>query len=150
MHSFGDYKLKRIFINTENTNKKLTWVKKNYRNSLFSEVLRPEIAKTMSTTPITYFAQHFGFTMKSFKKVRSLRQNFKVLAYYKKWGKKIVSAVQHKYLPIVGVQFHPEKVLYEHKLRVHVNLTKASAMAAQELGRILFNNALENPNKFYD
>ena len=130
MHSFGDFKLKRIYINTENTNKKIKWVKKNYKNSLFDDVLRPEIAHTMSTTPISYFAQHFGFTIKSFKKVPTLNDNFKVIGYYKKWGKKIISAVQHKFLPIVGVQFHPEKILYEHKLRVHIKLTKASAMAA--------------------
>jgi hypothetical protein len=103
MHSFSDYKLKRTYINTENTSMAITWNKENFERSLFSKVLRPDIAETMSTTPIAYFAQHYGFTEVAFNNVPSLKENFMVVGYYEKLGKRIVSAVQHKFLPIVGV-----------------------------------------------
>jgi hypothetical protein len=42
--SFSDYKLKTVHINTENTNKKIIWDNTNFKNSMFNEVLRPEIS----------------------------------------------------------------------------------------------------------
>lgn len=77
-----------------------------------------------------------------------MNDNFKVLGYYKHKGMKIVSAIQHKHFPIVGVQFHPEKILFEHKSKVNTQLTKDSVRASQELSRILFDNALDNRNHF--
>lgn len=102
----------------------------------------------MTESPLSYFAHHFGFDMDAFEKDQNLNSAFKVVGFYRKNSKRIVSAIEHRSLPIFGVQFHPEKILFEHHLRVRVNLTKYSAMAAQEIGRIVFNYALENTNRF--
>ena len=147
VHTFGNYRLKRIYINTENQNKKIEWTD-NYRGSFFEDVLRQEVAEEMSNTPISYFAQHYGFTTRAMRLNRAIDSGFNVIGFYRKWGKKIVSAIEHRRFPIVGVQFHPEKVLFEHKIKVHTKLTRLSAMASQELARILFENALENRNRF--
>lgn len=48
----------------------------------------------------------------------------------------------------MGVQFHPEKILFEHKKKVNIQLTRDSARASQELSRILFDTALNNKNHF--
>lgn len=137
-----------MIINTENTNKKIEWSPENFETSEFKKVLRPEVASAMSDSPLSYFAHHFGFDMEGFTNDPNLNSAFKVVNYYRKFNKKIVSAIEHRSLPIFGVQFHPEKILFEHHLKVRVNLTRFSAMAAQELGRIIFNYALENPNTF--
>lgn len=86
--------------------------------------------------------------MSDFRKIKHLRDEFKILGYYKHKNTKVVSAIQHRKFPIVGVQFHPEKVLFEHKSKVNIQLTKDSMRASQELSRILFDNALENENSF--
>lgn len=150
IHAFSRYEIPRTYINTENKNMKIKWIKENYENSEFSKVLRKSIADTMSEEPISYFAQHFGFTLNAFNGQKPLRENFLPIGYYEKKGKKIVSAIQHKYFPIVGTQFHPEKVLFEHKNKVNVKLTRESAIASQELARILFDNAMKNTNVFHD
>lgn len=60
----------------------------------------------------------------------------------------VVAAIQHRKYPIVGVQFHPEKILFEHKNVVNIQLTRNSARASQELSRIIFETALRNKNFF--
>ena len=148
MYSFSDFKFRHLLINTENTNKKIEWSSENFATSQFKQVLRPEVIQAMSSTPLSYFAHHFGFDMDKFEANSDLNQAFKVVSFYRKFNKRIVAAIEHRSLPIFGVQFHPEKILFEHHLKVRVNLTKFSAMAAQEIGRIVFNYALENPNRF--
>lgn len=60
----------------------------------------------------------------------------------------VVAAIEHKEYPIVGLQFHPEKILFEHKKKVNINLTRNSARASQELSRVIFDVALDNKNHF--
>lgn len=68
--------------------------------------------------------------------------------YKKKNGEEIIAAIEHRKYPIVGVQFHPEKILFEHKKKVNVQLTRYSARASQELSRVIFDMALDNKNHF--
>jgi anthranilate/para-aminobenzoate synthase component II len=59
-----------------------------------------------------------------------LKSEYNIIAYYQKKNSKIVAAIQHQNYPIVGVQFHPEKILYEHKSQVNIVLSKSSMIAA--------------------
>lgn len=93
-------------------------------------MLRPDIKVALSQKPLLYFSHNFGFKESDFNKVSNLVQNFHILATFDSHGEKVVAAVQHKYFPLIGVQFHPEKILFEHKLAVHTNLTKESMIAS--------------------
>lgn len=103
----------------------------------------------MSSTPITYFTHNFGFDKKIFDSLEELKDT-RVVAFYSKGGRQVVAAFQHNTLPIYGVQFHPEKILFESNHVVNKNLTRESSIAAQELSRIMFNAALESKNRFLD
>ena len=147
LHAMSDYKIERTIVNTKNTNMKIRWEEKNFQKSAFEDVLRTSVAAEMSQSPISFFAQKFGFTTKEWERLPILN-DFKVIGYYEKKGMKVVSAIEHRKYPIFGVQFHPEKVLFEHKGKVNRVLSKQSSMASQELSRIIFDKALDNDNKF--
>jgi gamma-glutamyl hydrolase len=144
----SNYKFLRTRIRTKNTNKLMRWVPENFEISDFKKVLRPEIADAMTKEPITYFTHFYGFSVKMFNSIPELKKEYNIVGYYEKNKKDIIAAIQHKRYPFYGVQFHPEKILFEHKLKVAVKLTKESAMASSELARIIFHNALENNNHF--
>jgi len=131
----------------KNSSQKLIFTP-NYDKSYFSQVLRPNVKESLEKNSLSYFSHMWGITIDDFTSNENLNENFSIIAYYEKDGHKIVSAIQHRTMPIFGVQFHPEKILFEHKLRVGVHLTRESSMASQELSRILFDFALENHNHF--
>ena len=145
--SLSNYKLQTFKVKTKNQSIPISWDPVGFPDSAFQKVLRKSVAEAMTSTPITYFTHNFGFDKADFEKVKEL-ENVRVVAYYQKAGKKVVAAIQHKFLPIFGVQFHPEKILFESHQIVKKKLTKESSIAAQELSRIIFNEALDSKNKF--
>ena len=148
VNTFSNWEVQRVKIKTFNTNKKLVWVENNYKNSTFAKTLSTQSKDSISKNAISYFEHYWGIKKQDFEASKKLK-DFRVLAYYEKDNKQIVAAIQHKSLPIFGVQFHPEKILYEHKKRVKVKFTYESAVASQELSRVMLYEALKNTNKFH-
>ena len=102
VNTFSNREVERMKIKTFNTNKKLIWVEKNYKNSTFAKTLSPKSKKSISNNAISYFEHFWGIEKKNFESNKKLK-DFRVLAYYEKEKKQIVSAIQHKSLPIFGV-----------------------------------------------
>ena len=115
LHSFSGYEIKRSVLGHRDQNEPLQWNEKYFGHSFFGEVLRLDIKLALAQKPLLYFSHNFGFKQEDFDRVSNLAQNFHVLATFKNGKDKVVAAVQHKYFPLVGVQFHPEKILFEHK-----------------------------------
>lgn len=126
----------------------INFVKSSMKGGLFEKYMSPNILSYLEDKKVTYFNHHHGFTVEDFKSIGQLARDYNVVAYYEKDNKRYVVAIQHKRFPIVGVQFHPEKVLYEHKNRVKVRLTMEASIASQEMSRMLFGPSLMNPNMF--
>lgn len=128
--------------------KKLHFIDREYKKSMFSQYMRNSIKRYLSKNKVSYYNHHYGIRVKDFNASKKLTEKFRLIAYYKKKGAMYVSAVQHKRYPIVGVQFHPEKTLFEHKNSVNSKLTLQSSMASQEMARMIFGPALPNLNRF--
>ena len=111
---------------------------KNYRGSYFEKEFRPEVKQYLQTHTSSYFHHQNGMRVKDFIANKNLNRSFKVISYYRKNSMRFVSAIQHRRYPIAGTQFHPEKILFEHKKKVNVHLTQYSIMSSQEMSRILF------------
>lgn len=126
----------------------LKFIPENFNQSRFKDVLRPEIVNYLENDRVSYFSHHFGFRLSAFEENKLLTESFFPVAYYTKQGKKYVSIVQHKKYPIIGVQFHPEKILFEHKERLNIKLTLPGSIASQEMSRVLFAPTLSNLNMF--
>lgn len=137
LNTFSKFTLRRTKVLTLNRNKRLFWVEKNYKRSLFNDVLRSSIKNSLAKNKMSFFEQKWGFRVSEIEDNRKLNNSFKVVAYYKKGEERIVAAVQHRTMPILGVQFHPEKTLYEHKRKVNIDFTVKNAIASQELSRVL-------------
>jgi gamma-glutamyl hydrolase len=144
----SNYKIKVSQPNSLNELYSIKFMKSNYDGSLFSKYMTPSIVSYLEDKNVTYFNHHHGFAVEDFQSDVKLSSDYKVIAYYEKLGKKFVVAIQHKKYPIIGVQFHPEKVLYEHKNRVKIRLTMDASIASQEMSRMLFGPSLMNPNMF--
>lgn len=148
LNAESKFKAKFHRVNSFNVLKPITFIEKNYRGSVFEPAFRPEVMQYFQTHNSSYFNHHSGMRMTAFYNDKKLTRTFKAIGYYKKNGTKYLGIIQHKKYPIVGVQFHPEKLLFEHKRRVNVNLTKYTSMASQEMSRILFEPTLRNMNMF--
>ncbi len=55
--------------------------------------------------------------------------------------------VKHKQYPIYGVQFHPEKIQYEHRASVKTNVTYESIEASHKLAMMFFDEVSKNKNE---
>ncbi|KAL8426735.1 hypothetical protein Efla_002249 [Eimeria flavescens] len=78
----------------------------------------PEVKKLLATHPIAYFHHQRHIKVDEFEKDNSLLNNWRLLASALLPGEKqqveIVAAIEHKKYPFFGMQFHPEKALFEH------------------------------------
>ena len=87
----------------------------------------------METQPLAYFTHKYGFLTESFKNNRQLSENFRIVATsVSKQQKDIVALVEHKTLPFIASQYHPEKNKYETNKGYNINHS-AEAIEASNL-----------------
>jgi gamma-glutamyl hydrolase len=92
----------------------LTWGPGVAGSSLYKALTATAAAATLESTNSTINLHHFGVLTKSFAADAGLVDKFRVLSTnFDRGGKEFVSLVEHKTLPIVASQFHPEKNAYE-------------------------------------
>lgn len=142
------YKIKTSHPTSLNERYQIKFIRDKFNKSAFKEIMSPNSAKHLEDEAASYFNHHYGFELNDFYKSEDLKKAFNVVAYYQKKSKDYVAIVQHKKYPIYGVQFHPEKILFEHKRRLDLRLTLNSSIASQEMSRILFAPTLRNVNMF--
>ena len=144
----SNYKVKIGLPTSLNIRRPIRFNDETYESSMFKEILSPSIKDYLESKDVNYFNHHYGFTVKNFKKNKGLHDNFNVVASYQRNGEKYVAIIQHKKYPIIGTQFHPEKILFEHKQSLNLRLTYRSSLASQEMSRILFKPTLSSMNMF--
>ena len=82
--------------------------------SKYLQQLPIKFAKLMKTKPLTFFNHNLGFLVSDFNKFENLKYQYKIsMTYNDKIFGKGVAAFEHRHYPIFGVQFHPEKFLYD-------------------------------------
>ena len=58
--------------------------------------------------------------------------------------------VKHRKYPFIGVQFHPEKIQYEHKDTIKTNVTFESLEISHKLSMLFFDLVSKNNNEIQD
>ena len=122
-------------------------------NPRFQNFLRQYFSKSLLNTvndePLIYFNHKFAYLPKQFSGNKSMGRQIDILASTSlENGTKVVSMVKHKTYPFIGVQFHPEKVQFEHRSSVKTNISYQSVEMAHKLAMMFFDQVSHNPNEF--
>lgn len=101
-------------IENQNINKP---IELSTEKSFFSNFLNEEVQdhQNIFSSGKQFYYNSKGISVKSFQKNANLVKNYKILADYEtNTGKKYVSIIENTKYPFFGVQFHPEKNLYDN------------------------------------
>lgn len=80
-----------------------------------------------------------------------IAQNWHVLSTNRDWdGFRFISTIEHVTYPFYGVQFHPEKNLYEWVKGKNITHTKAAVRSSQYFAQFFVDEARKNMHTFTD
>ncbi|KAH8364305.1 hypothetical protein KR084_005817 [Drosophila pseudotakahashii] len=87
--------------------------KEDYNKSRLFASISDDVVAAMVKENVTYHWHQFCYTEKDFER-DLLNETWRVMSLNNDWnGKEFISTMEHKKYPFYGVQFHPEKPLYE-------------------------------------
>jgi gamma-glutamyl hydrolase len=121
-------------------------INKSINSRLFSHLSAEEIEQVSRTPSVAEFHRK-GISPKRFKDCKELKEFFEISAItFDKKGEVDIAAVEGKNYPIYGVQFHPEKVIYNRNKRDAVPQNSISIKLSQSLASFFVNEARLNNN----
>ncbi|KAL6425752.1 hypothetical protein ACFW04_009673 [Cataglyphis niger] len=107
-----------------------------------------EIVKILSEENVTANYHQFCVTKEDLHRV-NLTDEFRVLSLNRdKEGVEFISTLEHKRYPFYGVQYHPEKNLYEWVTGKNIPHGRNATLAAQYFANFFVNEARKNSHKF--
>lgn len=65
-------------------------------------------------------------------------------------GMEFISSIEHRYYPFYGIQFHPEKNLYEWVRNKNISHTANAIEVSQYFAEFFIDEARKNDNRFKD
>lgn len=114
-----------VHNNNKNLMNALQGPASSYRLTSF---LTPEEVSILEKQSSSFYNHDYAFTVHNFLKNHWLNNQYDLIGTTKAGATTIVSMIEHKTLPIYGVQFHPEKIIYEN---VNRNLITKDPKAKQ-------------------
>lgn len=106
------------------------------------------VMKILKSKPVSSLAHHFGASPKTYFESRELRETFDILSTMKdRENNEFVAIVEGKNAPIFGVQFHPEKNMFEF-MRSNIPHDSEGVFAMTYLSNFVVNLAKKNGNVF--
>uniref|UniRef100_W8B2C3 folate gamma-glutamyl hydrolase n=2 Tax=Ceratitis capitata TaxID=7213 RepID=W8B2C3_CERCA len=121
---------------------------KDYQNSRLFAKASDEVIHILSTYNVTANFHIFCFTKETFA-TYGLNKYWNVLSVNHDWyGAEFISSLEHVKYPFYGVQFHPEKVLYEFIPNRNITHTSQAVIASQYFADFFLNEARKNRNHF--
>ena len=101
-----------VHNNNKNLSSTLEGPESSFRMASF---LTPSELIYLQTQPASFFNHDYAFTTHNFLRNHWLNNQYDLVASTKAGPTTVVSMIEHKTLPIYGVQFHPEKIIYENQ-----------------------------------
>ncbi|XP_063698972.1 gamma-glutamyl hydrolase-like [Culicoides brevitarsis] len=114
---------------------------------LFS-VAPKEVIEDLRTKPVTSNFHQYCVTEKAMKEAQ-IAENWRVMSTNLDWnGFEFISTIEHVKYPFYGVQFHPEKNLYEWIRNKNITHTKESTRTSQYFAEFFVDECRRSKNNF--
>ncbi|KAI4500092.1 hypothetical protein M0802_004962 [Mischocyttarus mexicanus] len=122
----------------------------NYVESNLFKNASPEIIEILSTKKVTINFHHFCITDQALRTV-NLNNIFRVTSRnFDTTGIEFISSLEHKDYPFYGLQFHPEKNLFEWVIGKKIPHGFNAIKIGQYFANFFVNEARKNDNQFRD
>lgn len=121
----------------------LQYVTDYQRSKLFSNASE-EILNILGSRNVTWNYHQFCFSVESFENL-GLTNNWQILSTNKDiHGIEFISVIESKNYPFYGVQFHPEKNLFEFKQGHHIPHNKEAVLVSQYFANFFVEECRKN------
>ncbi|XP_034481571.1 gamma-glutamyl hydrolase [Drosophila innubila] len=121
--------------------------KQDYKQSRLFEGASDEVITALTNENITYNYHRYCYTEKSFDGP-PLNNSWRIMSLnHDIHGAEFVSSIEHLKYPFYGVQFHPEKPLYEF-VSAKIPHTDSAVKSSQYFADFFISQARQNPHKF--
>ncbi|KAM8710946.1 hypothetical protein ACLKA7_017561 [Drosophila subpalustris] len=121
--------------------------KQDYKQSRLFADASDEIIAALSNENITYNYHRYCYTEQSFAEP-PINSSWRIMSLnHDLHGVEFVSSIEHVTYPFYGVQFHPEKALYEF-VSAKVPHTNSAVKSSQYFADFFISEARRNPHKF--
>ncbi|KAH8256929.1 hypothetical protein KR038_000033 [Drosophila bunnanda] len=139
---------KEGMINRQLANLKvITFSQSDYNKSRLFTAISDDIVAAMVNENVTYHWHQFCYTEKDFEE-DLLNETWRVISLNHDWnGIEFISTIEHVKYPFYGVQFHPEKPLYEFT-KTSIPHTAASIISGQYFSDFLVSEARKSNQSF--
>ena len=146
MISLSKYTLLRRRVSSINHSLNLN-LNPNYL-TFFKKYFDPDLLQAINDKPLIYFNHKFAFRPKQVLHNRVIGNEMEILSTTKLENNQvIISMLKHKRYPFIGVQFHPEKIQFEHRASVQTNVSYWSIEASHRLAMMFFDHVNQNQNE---
>lgn len=119
-----------------------------YRKSRMFQNASDEVIDYMKRYPVTANFHIFCFTEEIFDTMK-LNEMWRVMSVNHDWnGNEFISTIEHLRYPFYGVQFHPEKNLYEFVANRGIPHSKPALLTSQYFANFFLSETRKNANYF--
>ncbi|GAB1869985.1 folate gamma-glutamyl hydrolase [Camponotus japonicus] len=120
----------------------------DFREANLFKQASPDILKILAEKKVTSNHHEYCVTMQALRRVK-LIDEFRVLSLnHDKNGLEFISTLEHKRYPFYGLQFHPEKNLYEWVIGKKIPHGRNAILVAQYFANFFVDEARKNLHEF--
>lgn len=110
-----------------------------------------DLVEYIQNEEVLYFSNDYALDIEVFNKNKMLKDFFIITStVINNEGIEFISSIEGKYLPIYGVQYHPEKSPYEWSKNLDINRNPKAMRLSQNYGNFFVNEAKKNNQHFAD
>ncbi|XP_011643058.1 gamma-glutamyl hydrolase-like isoform X2 [Pogonomyrmex barbatus] len=121
---------------------------RDFRDSNMFKNAPSNVIRILARENVTANYHHYCVTKKDLRRV-NLTDEFHVLSMNRdKKGLKFISTLEHKQFPFYGLQFHPEKNLYEWVTGKNIPHGHNATVVSQYFANFFINEARKNSHEF--
>ncbi|XP_055912317.1 gamma-glutamyl hydrolase [Eupeodes corollae] len=123
-------------------------LEKDFQTSKLFKNLTPEMEKDLRTEPFAFHFHQFCITKEDLS-TYNIDDQWRITSVNRDDNNiEFISTIEHVRYPFYGVQFHPEKVIFEWSLNDNINHTENSVKCAQYLSNFFVSECRKNSNSF--
>ncbi|CAO1304490.1 unnamed protein product, partial [Diamesa hyperborea] len=120
----------------------------DYQTSRMFRDAPAKVVKILTTEAVTSNFHQYCVTQKNLTDF-NLDSEWRVMSVNKDWnGMEFISTIEHVNYPFYGVQFHPEKNLYEWVLNKNISHSSNAILASQYFAQFFINEARKSDHHF--